>query len=42
MDRPLSTGERWRLRLHLAICDVCSRFDRQLSLLGTAIRRFGS
>ncbi len=42
MDRPLSTGERWRLRLHLAICDVCSRFDRQLSLLSAAVRRIGS
>jgi len=42
IDRPLNPFERLRLRLHLAVCDACSRFDRQLDLLGAAIRRLGS
>ena len=42
MDRPLSRSERWRLRLHLLICDVCTRFDHQLSLMSAAVRRLGN
>ncbi|MDN3578183.1 zf-HC2 domain-containing protein [Chitinimonas viridis] len=33
MDRPLSTGERLRLRLHLFICHYCSDFSRQAAFL---------
>jgi len=32
-ERPLSSGERWSLRLHLWICDNCRRFERQLYFL---------
>ncbi len=29
-DRALPRVERWALRLHLALCDACPRFERQL------------
>jgi hypothetical protein len=41
MDRPIKPGERWRLRLHLMVCDMCSRFERQIDLMRSAIRRMG-
>jgi len=41
MDHPIKSGERWRLWLHLAICDMCSRFERQIDFMRTAVRRFG-
>ena len=41
MDRPIMPGERWRLRLHLLICDMCSRFERQIELMRTAVRTLG-
>jgi len=41
VDRPLSLGERLRLRLHLAICDVCTRFSQQLSMIRSGARRLG-
>jgi hypothetical protein len=40
MDRELSFVERTRMRLHLVVCDACTRFNGQMSLLRTAIRRF--
>ena len=39
LDRALSIRERLSLRLHLLICDVCSRFVKQMNLLRLAIRR---
>ena len=39
-DRPLGLGERLRLRLHLALCDGCTNFRRQLVLMRAAIRRY--
>jgi len=30
LDRPLSTSERWGLRLHTAICGPCRRLIRHL------------
>ena len=33
MDRKLRLGERARLRVHLALCDACSNFKRQLQAL---------
>ncbi len=39
-DRELGWGERVQIRLHLAICDACRRFDRQMRLLHAAMRRF--
>ena len=42
MDRPIKPGEKWQLWLHLSICDVCSRFERQVALMRAAVRRMGS
>ncbi len=42
MDRPLSFGERVSLRAHLAICDGCANFGKQLEFLRAAIARLGS
>jgi len=41
MDRPLERGERWRLWLHLRFCGMCSRVDRQMDFLRSAMRRLG-
>lgn len=40
MDRDLSIVERTRMRLHLVVCDACTRFNGQMSLLRDAMRRF--
>lgn len=39
LDRQLSLGERLRLRLHLAVCRSCARYQRQLRFLGRAVHR---
>jgi len=39
-DRPLPTVERIALRLHLAACDACPRFARQLSVMREALARW--
>ena len=39
MDRRLPLWERVRLRLHLAICDACSNFSRQIRFLRQAVAR---
>lgn len=39
MDRDLSFGERVSLRVHLAICDGCTNFSKQLAFLRAAIAR---
>ena len=41
MDRRLGVGERVRLRLHLAICDACTQFTRQMAFLRKAMARLG-
>jgi len=41
LDRPLEGGERWRLWLHLKLCDMCSRFERQMTFVRSAVRRLG-
>ncbi|AKU23196.1 zf-HC2 domain-containing protein [Massilia sp. MB5] len=40
MDRQLSLVERIRMRLHLTVCDACTRFSGQMALLRQAMRRF--
>ena len=40
MDRELSFVERSRMRLHLMVCDACTRFNGQMSLLRQAMRGF--
>ena len=39
MDRRLSLWQRVRLRFHLAICDACANFNRQMRFLRRAITR---
>jgi len=41
LDRPLTWGERLRVRSHLVICDACTRFNAQMQLMRAAMRRFG-
>ncbi|HEX9397464.1 MAG TPA: zf-HC2 domain-containing protein [Burkholderiales bacterium] len=41
LDRRLGLGERARLRLHLAICDGCRNFRKQLAFLRQAVARLG-
>ncbi len=40
LDRDLSLVERLRMRLHLVVCDACTRFNGQMSLLRQAMRAF--
>jgi hypothetical protein len=39
-DRPLLFWERVKLRLHLVLCDVCTRFARQLDFMREAMHRY--
>jgi hypothetical protein len=39
-DRALPWVERLALRLHLAICEACPRFERQLLTLRNAMGRW--
>jgi hypothetical protein len=39
-DRPLTGGERWRLKAHLAACAACARYDQQLAFLRATMRRY--
>lgn len=36
MDRDLTPWERVRIRIHLFICEACTRFARQLRILRQA------
>jgi hypothetical protein len=40
MDRRLSLTERFALRLHVRICDACTRFTRQVAFLRRALQRY--
>jgi len=39
LDRRLGWLERARLRLHLAICDGCTNFKKQMDFLRRAVAR---
>ena len=39
-DRPLPPLERVALRLHLAVCNACPRFERQLLTMRNALQRW--
>src|SRR3954468_9027712 len=39
MDRDLSLVERARMRLHLMVCQACTRFTGQMNLLRRAMRQ---
>ena len=41
MDARLTVRERWRVRLHLALCAACRRFERQVQLLRRGARQLG-
>jgi len=38
MDRELSMVERTRMRVHLFVCEACTRFNGQMDLLRRAMR----
>ena len=39
-QRPLRWREQMSLRVHLAICDACRNFKKQMNLLTDAAQRF--
>lgn len=39
LDRSLTRWERVKLKLHLTICDACSRFVRQTAFMRRALKR---
>ena len=41
LDRRLGLGERLLLRLHLAVCDGCSRVARQFAFMRKAVKQLG-
>ena len=41
LDRRLGFGERIALRVHLAICEGCSNFSKQVAFLRKAVARIG-
>ncbi len=38
LDRTLTTGEQWRVRVHLPSCSGCRNYRRQIALLRKAVR----
>lgn len=42
LDRRLGFGERIALRVHLAICDRCTSFRKQMAFLRKAVQQLGS
>ena len=38
--RPLGAMERLRLRLHLGVCEMCTRFTGQVRLMNRAMERW--
>ncbi|HTI49014.1 MAG TPA: zf-HC2 domain-containing protein [Casimicrobiaceae bacterium] len=39
-DRPLGRFEAWKLRVHLRLCNVCTRFAAQLRFMRDAMQRY--
>ena len=39
-DARLGFWQRLTLRLHLSVCDACTRFERQLRFLRAAMRKY--
>lgn len=42
LDRRLGFAERVRLRVHLAICDGCTSFTKQVRFIRKAVHTLGS
>lgn len=40
LDRRLSWRERWSVRLHLLICDMCTRFKKQVEFLHRVVQEY--
>ncbi len=40
MDRDLTRVEKTRLRFHMLICDACSNFSGQMTLIRRAMHQF--
>lgn len=40
LDRELGPFARWKLRIHLAACDACTQFERQMRFLREAMRKY--
>lgn len=40
MDRQLPFGQRMALRMHLFMCEFCSRYRRQMVLMREALRHY--
>jgi len=41
-ERALGRFERWALAMHLAVCDACVGFEKQMEFLREAMRRYRS
>ena len=39
-DGDISLPERLRIRLHLLLCDACTRFEQQVRFLRAALRNY--
>jgi len=39
-ERELGVFSRWTLRLHLAACEACTRFEQQMRFLRKAMHRY--
>jgi Putative zinc-finger len=39
-DRPLNWGERLALRVHLAICHACPKFEKQVLTMRNAMKQW--
>jgi predicted anti-sigma-YlaC factor YlaD len=42
LDQRLPLGRRIALRVHLAICDGCTNFSKQMAFLRKALQHLGS
>ena len=40
MDGKLTVAQRSAVRLHLSVCEVCTRFGAQLNALRSAMRKY--
>ena len=41
MDAPLAWHERVRLRMHLLVCDMCTSFVQEMTMLRRSMRGWG-
>jgi predicted anti-sigma-YlaC factor YlaD len=41
MDHSLPFPKRWRLQLHLTMCEVCRHYENQLETIRTLAHRLG-